>query len=291
MLEYKNDNFMEKNQNVSVILYKYFRQKHPPHTHEFLEFIYIQKGCGTHYINDIPYLAEEGDFLFIGYGQSHWFKTDSEMSLVNFLVKPEFFTENTADFISIKNLLPLLILGENTSESVDFSPIVKTGSNEKAWLNTLITKMLEENEQKHTASALALNGYMRVLCAYIFRFLCHQPNSQNEYQLTLPKITQFIEENYNTEFSVRELASKCFYNPKYLGRIFKQRYGKTIHEYLEEVRMVRSEELLINSHLTVSEICEKIGIKNAQQFYATFKRKNNCSPKEYRQKYGIKSDV
>lgn len=59
-----------------------------PHTHDFVELVYILGGEGTHTINNVEYRVSRGDMLFINYKQVHSFNTPSEMTIVNILLTP-----------------------------------------------------------------------------------------------------------------------------------------------------------------------------------------------------------
>lgn len=99
------------------------------------------------------------------------------------------------------------------------------------------------------------------------------------------KAEQYIKQNYEKNMTLSSVAGLYFINEKYLGRIFKKQTGKTFHEYLNDVRLEKSRELLSGSYsiISVSHMC---GFVNVTYFNRCFKIKYGISPGEYRR--GIK---
>ncbi len=92
---------------------------------------------------------------------------------------------------------------------------------------------------------------------------------------------EYICKNYENGMALSSVASLYFINEKYLGRIFKKQTGKTFHEYLTDVRLEKSTELLLKKYsvISVSHMC---GFMNVTYFNRCFKRKYGISPGEYR---------
>ena len=64
-----------------------------PHTHEFIEIVYVLSGSMTHVIDGQKYKVKHGDILFMNYGCTHAFFSDEEYSYVNILFSPELMSE------------------------------------------------------------------------------------------------------------------------------------------------------------------------------------------------------
>ncbi|MBW7457266.1 helix-turn-helix domain-containing protein, partial [Paenibacillus sepulcri] len=64
--------------------------------------------------------------------------------------------------------------------------------------------------------------------------------------------------------------------------LFKQRYGVSPHQYLLEMRITHSRELLQSSLLTQEEIASYCGFANIHHFSKTFKKRTGFSPGQWR---------
>jgi two-component system response regulator YesN len=98
----------------------------------------------------------------------------------------------------------------------------------------------------------------------------------------IQKVLEYIQENYNRDVSLEEIAQKMYMNTSYLSRLFKQKTGKCFHDFLVEVRLTNARALLAKSELHVNEIAEMLGYKDPSHFISVFKRSTGMTPNDYR---------
>ncbi len=88
----------------------------------------------------------------------------------------------------------------------------------------------------------------------------------------------------NPDITMKSLELKFQYNTDYIRRIFKNEYGKTPIEYLNDLRLNQAKELLRNMPIyTIYQIAEICGFTDALYFSRFFKKHTKISPKSYRQ--------
>ena len=92
----------------------------------------------------------------------------------------------------------------------------------------------------------------------------------------------FIRKNYRENLKLETLAHSFGYNSAYLGKIFKEKTGRSFNTFLDLIRIEKAKELLRNRDLKVCEISKKIGYENSDYFYFKFHKYVNKSPLEYR---------
>ncbi len=97
-------------------------------------------------------------------------------------------------------------------------------------------------------------------------------------------VKQYIEMNYGSELSLDILASKIYLTPRYLSYIFINETGCGINKYIKAVRMQKSKELLENTNMKITSICQRVGYNNVSYFCQSFREFYGKSPEKYRKK-------
>ncbi|MEL7656181.1 MAG: AraC family transcriptional regulator [Bacillota bacterium] len=93
---------------------------------------------------------------------------------------------------------------------------------------------------------------------------------------------QNINENYKNKISLKTVADHLHTNPSYLSTLFKQEMGTTFTDYLNQVRINRSCELLADSKLSLIDISIQSGFDDQSYFTKVFRKIKGTTPKDYR---------
>lgn len=94
-------------------------------------------------------------------------------------------------------------------------------------------------------------------------------------------ITEYVQRSYMGKCSVEALAKEYNVARQYLTRYFKKRTGKTIQEYIMEIRLFEAKQCLLNGR-SVKEACALCGFRDTSNFHKVFKRYNDgLTPKEW----------
>ena len=139
--------------------------------------------------------------------------------------------------------------------------------------------MLQEFSAKPVNYRTALKGYLLVLLTKIFRAIARETGSVLPHlHRVAPEILQYIENNLDRKITLQELAQRCFYNPSYFSRVFRDVYGKNLTEYIAEKRIQEADRLLCETTLSIEEISSRVGYQDRKQFYEVYKRLLGVSP-------------
>ena len=74
-------------------------------------------------------------------------------------------------------------------------------------------------------------------------------------------------------------------NSAYLGKLFQKKYNKTFKDYLSEIRIEKSIELLRNTDKKVYEISTSVGYSNSDYFIKKFMEIKGTTPFQYKMKH------
>ncbi len=78
------------------------------------------------------------------------------------------------------------------------------------------------------------------------------------------------------------IAQRVNMNPKYLSRVFKNKVGITITEYISMVRISKAKELLVKTNMKIEDIGTAVGFENRTTFFRLFKKIEGMPPNRYR---------
>lgn len=97
---------------------------------------------------------------------------------------------------------------------------------------------------------------------------------------------QFIQENYGQNITLEDVCGAVGFSSAYFSALFKKETGEGFSKYLTRVRIDRAKELLRETSLSVSEVCEAVGYSDRKHFTQTFHKMTGVNPAEFRRLYG-----
>ncbi|MBH5317270.1 response regulator [Paenibacillus sp. GSMTC-2017] len=100
--------------------------------------------------------------------------------------------------------------------------------------------------------------------------------------LFIHDIAKYVENHFQEDISLQDVASRFFLSREYIARKFKQEYGVTLLDYLSRIRIDKSKILLHNPHLRIAQVAEMVGYQDEKYFSKVFKKLEGINPGEYR---------
>ncbi|MEH7800401.1 helix-turn-helix domain-containing protein, partial [Bacillus pumilus] len=111
---------------------------------------------------------------------------------------------------------------------------------------------------------------------------------ESQYKNISEKIIHIIHQEFDSDLTLDEIATRLHYNPNYLSSIFRKEMDISFSEYLSSYRHHVAKNWLVETDMSVKEISEKLKYKNPQNFIRSFKKLEGTTPGKYRdQKKGI----
>ena len=101
----------------------------------------------------------------------------------------------------------------------------------------------------------------------------------------ISKVHDYINTHYTETIRLENLANIAGMSSVSFSRFFKLRSGKTISDYIIDIRLGHASRLLVDTTNSIAEICYECGFNNLSNFNRIFKKKKDCSPKEFRDNY------
>lgn len=127
---------------------------------------------------------------------------------------------------------------------------------------------------------LSLSADARMLASSSFANTARNLESRR-----VKKVKQYINDHYAEQLSLSELADIAGMAPTAFSRFFRLRSGRTLSDYITDIRLGVASRLLVDTTKNISEICYECGFNNLSNFNRTFRAKRGLSPREFRMMY------
>lgn len=150
-----------------------------------------------------------------------------------------------------------------------------------------LTAMFNEcNASENPAKLLQLKNKIVEACfEHIMQTLNEKYSLECIIDASLYDVIKYIQLNYNKEITVNTLANIAHLHPSYFSKIFKKNLGAAPHEYIQNLRLTKSLELL-SKGLLVSEIALNVGYNSVYSYSNAFKKMFKCSPTNFLKNQG-----
>lgn len=254
--------------DISEIYTKFYQEKGTNYNfsgekHSYWELTYVDKGELLTTIDRVSYHLKQGDLIFYApmqfHTQSTFEKISSSYLTINF--KMNF---NHADLLCNK------IFSLKRDSYFIVTKLIEELSNDNlysndlslCYLKQLIIQMLRlDNSHFHSKPTTHM-----------------QQTYENEL---LNDILLYIDNNIYEKISVSTLCEHFCISTSMLHSLFRKNMNNTAKNYINELKLSKSKELIRNSTHTLSEISEMLGFSSIHYFSKKFKSYFNISPTEY----------
>lgn len=99
------------------------------------------------------------------------------------------------------------------------------------------------------------------------------------------EVRSYVEEHIDKQIKLQDVAQHVSMAPSYLSTTFRKLYGKTLFDYINEVKIRQACSYLENHSHKIYEISYLLGYENAYYFTRVFKRYIGITPREYQAKF------
>jgi len=154
----------------------------------------------------------------------------------------------------------------------------------------LINQFIEEARNRQLGYEFILQSLSLQLAVVLLRELDNNvlyKDSQNSFseKTNINRAIVFLRECYNSNFTLQEIANIANLSPYHFIKVFKSETGKTPFEYLTDIKIEKSKELLAQKKYSITEVGLLCGFTSASHFSTVFSKKIGVSPLKYRQNF------
>jgi AraC-like DNA-binding protein len=248
------------------------------HAHESYEIYYLFAGQRKYYIQDRVYLIGQGDLVFIPKHALHRTLDVGNPTHERIMMHiNDTFLEECFGTDCVMNWL--------TPFDKDF-PTVRLKADDRRLIEGLLHRMTSELKDQP-------EGHVVYLKALIMEFLLNLRRCLHKYDQTEPvtnaplhrkiyEIANYIQDNHMEQLTLSYLSERFYISTYYLSRMFKETFGISFIEYLNQVRIKKAQQLLRETERKVLHVSESVGFENIAHFGRVFKQATGLSPTGYR---------
>lgn len=127
-----------------------------------------------------------------------------------------------------------------------------------------------------------ITSYLQTIVREFFAII----ENKNASGKQIYDIINYIENHFaDQNISIKSIAEYAHYDHYYMCTLFKKHIGKTLNDYITQVRVEKAKELLRDKNIKLYDITEMVGYIDPSYFSKIFRKSVGYSPSEFREKY------
>lgn len=258
------------------------------HYHEELELIHFEKGSGTQFIGDSVKNFASGDIVLVGSNLPHYWLFDP-CYLDNSFYEPadirvSHFRENFLgnEFFSLPENHKLKNLLKKSKRGIQLNKEILESA------KVLIEKILNSNNSTKIIALIEVLTLIVESESYSLLTSENYPIDSQDIDFgRMAVIMDYITQHYKSQIRLEDVASMTGMTTNSFCRYFKAKSGKTLFQYLIEIRIGYACKLLSEHKLNVKQICFECGFQNFVSFHKYFKEATGCTPLQYQKEKSL----
>lgn len=249
------------------------------HVHDCLELNIVERGEGHYIINGKKYPMCAGDIFVINNKEPHMAVHDEnlELTVLIFDINLLWSSEGMSGFLT-----PFL------SRKEQFSHRITGQSRNYDEMAELFGKIEQEYRARQSGWQIAVQSLLGYLLTLLYR--CYEEKQEldknrDDFQQMYARICaifHYIEKHFTEKITLEQLAWEVSISQQYLCKCFRKVTGRTIFDYIEQMRLQYSCYLLRTTQESITEIAMESGFNTVSYFNRIFKKYKGCTPRQYR---------
>lgn len=237
------------------------------HSHNSYEIYMFLEGDSKYIIEGESYDLSHGDIIIIRKNEMHkvYHNSETKYHRLVIMVSQDFFSH-----FNCKNYEnAFLNKNEKLGNKINADVVHSSGLFDAI-------KRLEKYSDTFTTTHTAITNSILIEILHIINDISLFENAKPSHPL-IKDIIGYINEHYTEEITLEIICNKFFISKYHLCHIFKESTGLTIHQYINQKRLVFAKEL-VDGGKSLSQAALIAGYNDYSSFYRAYVKKNNCKP-------------
>jgi AraC-like DNA-binding protein/mannose-6-phosphate isomerase-like protein (cupin superfamily) len=248
------------------------------HYHKEVEFLHVLKGELTAFCANERLILREGDICLFGANEPHHtIQTDAEISYLVFQIDlHQYWDQSTLG--SMRHFSEVI----RPLSALNY--IYRTNSEVRETTAMLIKDIQQEMNEKQLGYELAVSSRFKNILLLLLR-------NDNEFKLhysdnglidRMQPALDYVDKHLGEKLTIEALSKTMNMSYTYFIKQFKTAVGMPFTDYVTYKRIKKAEQQLLTGTASIAEIAEAVGMTNLGHFYDMFRRINDCTPRQFK---------
>lgn len=251
------------------------------HYHKEAELLFILEGEMAAFCKDEKFVLGDGDIAVFGSNEPHTTIQTKEGPL-SYLV----FQIDLRQYWDVSTIHSMQHFSEVIRPLSSLNYVYKENAEVRMQTGALIAEIYREMNEKQLGYELAVSSRVKAMLLLLLRadskhYLRGLDNALLE---RLQPALDYIEEHLDEPLTVDRLSSLLNISYTHFVKTFKKSVGMPFSGFVAYKRIKKAEQLLLTTDRSVADIADSVGMSNLGHFYDMFRRYNDCSPKQFKER-------
>lgn len=250
------------------------KQEEKEQLHQDIELIYVLSGHLDVYIEGQKTSMNAEDVLIINANKRHYLKSSGDIVYVKLMIMYNMLSD------VLNNFDVMFVCDSTQTDHMAYDGLRKLL---QKLLGCYVSHKGDKADFGYIATCYEIMDY---ICKYfLLRSNATVGDSKSDkYRKRLMQIENYIQANYQSPISLKELADKLYLSNGYLSRFFKKNYGMSFAEYLTNVRLHHAVDQLLYTDIPITRIVYDNGFASVALFNKAFKQEYGETPSAVRKR-------
>ncbi len=242
-----------------------------PHTHDFVELVYVLRGSAIHEYEAEQYPIRSGDVFIINPDEVHTYRIKEKESLdiINCLFTPALISESLLHELRLAHSLDFLyVLPFLDSYKRFHHHLLRLNEQESKTVHRLLERMMEEIEE-------ASPGYQSLIMMELIELLVllsryhkkkNEPFEKWGVDMRARRICGYLERHAYQPINVDSIACLFHISTRQLHRILIKETGLSLMEIVHHLRVEQAKKLLRQTNATIITVAAQVGYESPSFF-------------------------
>lgn len=242
------------------------------HWHNDIEFMFVREGAIRMGINQESRILRKGEMAVCSSGDIHYYdSSDGESKILLLIFNPQLIGTPGGWPKNMRLDSPFLGNPPPSPRTLE-----------------LVELLDAEFKGKQPQYETVITGMLYELCGLILRHADCMPVDKKKDKRRIANMSlmqsmlQYLESNYSSPITLEDAARQANMSLFHFSRFFKSITGMSFTSYLGNIRVSKSEEMLLNTNKSVTEIALDCGFSNVRTFNRVFRQFTNRTPSSLR---------
>lgn len=251
------------------------------HYHEEVELLLILKGELTAFYREEQLVLRKGDIALFGSSEPHLTMQTKDGSL-SYIV----FQIDLRKYWDPSTLNSMQHFSEVIRPLSSLNYIYRDDRDARTQTANLIRDIYREMNDAQIGYELAVSSKIKNILLLLLRHDTLMQLNYNDNRLIgrLQPAVDYVENNLSDKLSVSDVCGMVNMSYTHFIKTFKKAVGMSFTDFVVYKRIKKAEQQLLTNDVSIAEVAESVGISNLGHFYDMFRRFNDCSPKQFKDK-------